>query len=187
MILKGAGDYKPRYICRYYPYWTDKGLRLKNPKCDADSKKIMDLKSANKAACRDAAARHFFERVNAALVPDVEIHMTCIPSHDPSNHGKSGIYSLISMLAQACTSRVDASNALVRHTFVQEKHSGGAREIDVELKSLGLTNPNIFKKKFVLLLDDITTTGNSFSASTHLIMEAGAIAVQPLAIGYTER
>lgn len=182
-ILRGHDPSECGHLVDYHPYWklNEHGVKERNPACNADCRLIMDLKSRNPEDKRKAAARHFFNRVDAILAAGVAI--ACVPSHDPNKAGENGIYRLAAQLAH--NGRIDASGCLVRHVLVAEKHSGGSRDPDVDRGSIRVEHPELIRGRLVLLMDDITTTGGSLEVSSELLLAAGAIAVQRYALGRT--
>lgn len=69
---------------------------------------------------------------------------------------------------------------------MQKKTSGGIRNRNTEIESLGMENENIVKGKQVLLLDDVTTSGTSLYAGKAILEKAGAKLVVLYALAITE-
>lgn len=68
---------------------------------------------------------------------------------------------------------VDGSIFLIRTNEIQSAHLGGDRDIDVHLNSISLLPcaEEKLKGRNVLLLDDVTTSGNSFKACIKIIAD----------------
>ena len=81
--------------------------------------------------------------------------------------------------------RIDGSGCLVRTKKIEKLAHGGDRSQDIHLESIVVKNVNLIKGKDILLLDDVTKTGNSLEACTLLLLEAGARSVQRATIGKT--
>ncbi len=81
--------------------------------------------------------------------------------------------------------RIDATSCLQRYKKVEKKSNGGNRDINVDLNSIKVNNHHLLKGQTVLLLDDVTTTGNSFLSCETLLEQAGALRVVKLALGKT--
>jgi predicted amidophosphoribosyltransferase len=107
-----------------------------------------------------------------------------VPSHDATRGPTSGVHSLANRLA----GELKLSNGgacLVRHTTVPKLATGGGRDIDVHLNSIRVDHPERIAGHIVLLLDDVTTSGNSLMACKRLLLAAGAKEVRMVALGRT--
>jgi hypothetical protein len=156
----------------YHPYWVG-GVR--NPSFSAHSGKILDLKDG-----MERGIEHFREFLEDKILPGIPIAV--VPSSDPEK-AKSGLCILGERLAAA--GRIDATGCLVRTKKIDKLAHGGNRAIEVHLESIVVQNAKLIKGKDVLLLDDVTTSGNSLAACKRLLLDAGASRVQMLAIGKT--
>jgi predicted amidophosphoribosyltransferase len=165
-------DVKRFYLDKYHPYWY---RGEKNFRFDDFSKKILDLKEK-----KQSAINYFYEEINRIVWNHFPI--ATIPSSDPLNIN-TGINQVAFLLANQ--GGTNATSCLRRHTAVQKKASGGNRNISIDLDSIKVDNQYLIKGQTVLLLDDITTTGNSFRACEKLLVDAGALKVIKLALGKT--
>ena len=156
----------------YHPY---RRHGEKNPNFDAYSGLLLDLKE-NKLR----AIEHFREFLEERVREDVPIAV--VPSHDPAKT-TSGLRTLAERLAAA--DRIDATDCLVRAEKIDKLAHGGDRSIEVHLKTIQVAKPELIKGRDVLLLDDITTSGNSLLACQQLLLKAGAKRVQMLAFAKT--
>ncbi|HLH88069.1 MAG TPA: phosphoribosyltransferase [Xanthobacteraceae bacterium] len=162
------GDYLPWNVHR-----ANGGSRENYP---PHSGLILDLKKAGANA-----VKHFKEMIAPELSDGIVI--VTVPSHDPAKPGK-GLQSLAAALAES-GSRVDGSACLVRSEKIEKLAHGGDRSKEVHLKSVTVAKPELIKGKEVLLLDDVTKTGNSLEACQELLVKAGAKSVQCATIGKT--
>jgi predicted amidophosphoribosyltransferase len=162
------GDYKP-----YAAHLAQGGDYSNFP---AHSGRILDLKD-DKAG----APEHFAEMIEPELSDDIVI--VTIPSHDPAKP-PGGLQKLAARLAEK-GNRVDGSRCLVRTQKHDKLAHGGDRSKDSHLKSMEVRNTHLIKGKNVLLLDDVTTSGNSLEAGSDLLLKAGARFVRRAAIGKT--
>ena len=105
-----------------------------------------------------------------------------IPSHDPEKKEPSGLKMLVAELTNG-HDRTDASDCLVRTKKIDKLATGGHRSPKVHLESLSVAQPALVKGRDVLLLDDVTNTGNSLRAGAKLLLEAGARTVKCVALG----
>ncbi len=110
--------------------------------------------------------------------------LVCIvPSHE------KGKYSLgLVRLAKRICENYGLKNAvnLIQRTKTHERKSqGGNRDIEVMIDSLSL-NPMIeIKGRNIIILDDVTTTGNSINAIRKILRENGAGQIVPQTLGKT--
>lgn len=157
----------------YYPYWID-GIR--NPAFNVDSAELLALKRAEKPVVN---------KVVTTLERDLhsDVVIVIVPSSKAYTE-THGLYKVAKKLEKK--GKVNGSSCLVRHKDIEKLASGGNRNINVHLNSIKVENHSIIKDKYVILLDDITTSGNSLRACKQLLLEAGAKGVQCLAIGKTE-
>ncbi|MCG3132821.1 MAG: hypothetical protein FLDDKLPJ_03687 [Phycisphaerae bacterium] len=171
------------HLVEYHPYWIyDGGSKTRNPAADQNTYLIMDLKGTNTSK-RATAVRHFVGELDSLVASNVAF--TVVPSHDPAKL-TTGVRLLAQALAER-KNRVDATACLVRHTLVDKKSGGGDRSLAVDLRSIRVEQPELLTGGRVVLLDDVTTSGNSFEACRRLLLKAGAAEVQCLAVGKTVR
>jgi hypoxanthine phosphoribosyltransferase len=81
----------------------------------------------------------------------------------------------------------DATSCLIRHKNIDKLSSGGDRSIHTHLQSIKVVNQKIIEGKNLLLLDDVSTTGNSLMACQKLLESAGAKTVKSFVLGKTTR
>jgi pyrimidine operon attenuation protein/uracil phosphoribosyltransferase len=163
------GDYKA-----YKVHKAQGGLSSDYP---AHSKRILDLKDG-----RAGAVTHFKDIIEPELEDNIVI--VTVPSHDPAKTG-GGLKKLAAGLAKKGGRVVDGSSCLVRTTKIDKLAHGGDRSVEVHLQSVAVQNAHRIEGKNVLLLDDVTKTGNSLEACTQLLLRAGAKVVQCATIGKT--
>jgi predicted amidophosphoribosyltransferase len=169
-------DYnKVKHWNTYYNYRINGVI---NPNFDSFSGLILDLKEK-----KEYGLKYFYDIIEKHLSPGIAI--AYVPSHDPSNVN-SGIRILAQRLA-ANKGRIDATSCLERHTFVAKKAHGGDRRIEVDLRSIHVKNKELLRNRNVLLLDDVTTSGNSLMACRQLLsLNSNALKIQCFAFGKTE-
>ncbi|MDY0129353.1 MAG: phosphoribosyltransferase [Methanosarcina vacuolata] len=157
----------------YYP-WSKRELIWP----DKFSLRIMDVKVEE-----DQAIKYFVHCLENVLAFDIPYIVCTFP---PSEKGKnsSGIKRIAK---EVCSlhSLVDGTNILVRTKSITARKDGGSRGYDTQLNSLEIINEEILRGQRVLLLDDVTTSGNSFFAGRYLLKGAGASVVACLALGKT--
>jgi phosphoribosylpyrophosphate synthetase len=146
-----------------------------NPDFDEQSMQILSLKARNRQVIAS-----YCRIVDPLLGWDFAIAV--VPSRDSARIG-SGIGDLAQLLAGP--GRTDATSCLVRHTTIPKLACGGDRKLEVHLSSIRVDKAHLIRGREVLLLDDITTTGNSFRACRILLEQNGASLVKCLALAET--
>ncbi len=183
-----------RALTQYFPYRisADNGEKIKNPRFDETSGRILDLKDASAQRHRQAVsqmAQLLAETLNSlpyTLIP-VQLHIVVVPS---STEGRwsAGLCGITTEICARNPRRFVATpQALRRARSIEKLARGGDRSIEVHLSSIAVVPryDGYFARKTVLLLDDVTTTGNSLRACSLLLQQQGADSIHPIALGRT--
>lgn len=172
MIFKDAAMNREDIVVLgvYYP-WQG-GL---NPDFDEHSMRILSLKARQKQAIAS-----YHDIIEPLLGEGFSIAV--VPPRRAARKG-SGIGDVARRLAG--NGRADATSCLVRHTTIPKLACGGDRRVEVHLGSIGVAGVHLVRNREVLLLDDITSTGNSFKACRILLEQNGAVLVKCLALART--
>lgn len=157
----------PSYLHPYFPY--------RSGKFDAASGRILDFKDE----C-PIAFDHYLEAMDQEIGRNVAV--SAVPPHAPGSEG--AVRKLARRLAKR-QNRVDAVGCLVRTEKIQKLSNGGRRDVSVHLSSVRAKSPEKFRGEKVALVDDVTTTGNSFRACKKLLLKAGAQSVDCFALAKT--
>lgn len=157
----------------YHKYWLDRERKIKNPLFDVFSGKILDLKEG-----KEDAIRYFYKLLDEEICRDVTVCV--VPSSDARNL-ESGISQLAKRLAK--NGRIDKVHYLMRSKSIDKLAYGGARDVQVHLNSIVADEKMTIEGDVILLVDDVTTTGNSLYACKDLLMQKGASSVEMFAIG----
>lgn len=157
----------------YHRYWLDRERRIKNPLFDVFSGKILDLKQG-----KVEAVRYFYNLLDVEICKGVTICV--VPSSDAAKT-ESGIGMLGEMLAQ--NGRKDKVYFLQRKKSIDKLATGGARGYAVHMRSIETIQNMDIDGDIVLLMDDVTTTGNSLHACKMILKEKGAGEVEMFALG----
>lgn len=106
-----------------------------------------------------------------------------VPSHTEGRWSES----LLRMAKSLCKDlkMTDCSKALERIREHDKLATGGDRSIESHTSTMKVNPEYDIKGKRILVLDDVTTSGNSLLASARILKEAGAESVAAIAIGKT--
>ena len=160
----------------YRPWTHHKNMGGNGLDYPRHSGRILDLKES-----KAGAVNYFVQQIDPIICPGIVL--CSVPSHDPEKLD-SGIRRLAEALS-ALQGRVHVADGLVRTVKVPKLAHGGDRSIEVHLNSIRVNTPDLVRKRNVLLLDDVTTTGNSLMACRQLLLKSGAARVGMLSLGRT--
>ena len=147
---------------------------------------ILDFKNG-----KDRAIRYFSNEIKRFLISrnalEYNLVFATVPSSEKGRAHK-GFPALIKELAQHFNIENPKNNILLRTQSKQSAHLGGSRSIEENKRTLSvlMKHKNMQGKK-VILLDDITTTGNSLKACVDLIIPTGCEIKFALVLGKTKR
>ncbi|MFA0821468.1 MAG: phosphoribosyltransferase family protein [Methanomethylovorans sp.] len=165
---------EPLYFYEYHPY--DEGT---NPAWyQPTDGRILDVKDN-----LDVGVNFFVSKLQQIL-SSTEYTICVIPSRKIGTQ-PSGIRSIAKKLC--FHSIIDGTEVLHRIKETEKKATGGHRDLNLQIESLEVRNENLIKNQQVLLLDDVTTSGNSLKAGQILLEEAGADLIVKFALGKTVR
>lgn len=157
----------PSYLHPYFP--------CRSGNFDAASRRILDFKDGF-----SDAFEYYLKATDQAMGSDITV--SAIPPHAPGSEGP--VRQLARRLGQH-ENRTDAAECLVRTEKIQKLSQGGCREVNVHLRSIRAEDTDKIRGEKVVLVDDVTTTGNSFRACKSLLLEAGARSVDCFALAKT--
>lgn len=157
----------------YHKYWLDSERRIKNPLFDVFSGKILDLKEG-----KESAIKYFYYLLDAEIAPDVAI---CVVPSSDSTKRNTGMARLGEMLAD--NGRINKVYYLQRKNSIPKLATGGNRRKEVHLRTIDTLQDMDVSGDVVLLMDDVTTTGNSLYACREILLNHGANKVEMFALG----
>jgi predicted amidophosphoribosyltransferase len=157
----------------YHKYWLDRDRKIKNPLFDIYSGRILDLKEGKKQA-----VNYFYNLINAEINEDVTI---CVVPSSNMDKLVTGISMLGEMLAN--NRRIDKVYYLRRIESIDKLAYGGNRSINVHMNTISTLDDMDISGDIVLLMDDVTTTGNSLYACKEILLSKGAQTVEMFALG----
>ena len=165
------------YLYDYFPtrYEEHKGV----------SEAILRFKDGD-----EAEIERFANEIKEALINKAENDLSVyenmcvvlVPSH---MHGEwSHALRMVARTICVALPMLNYSSTLKRITNHAKLSRGGNRSIESHLKTI-VKGPRDVKGKKILLLDDVTTTGNSIKACAEILKAAGAVDVEAVVIGRT--
>lgn len=157
----------------YHKYWLDRERKIKNPLFDVYSGKILDLKEG-----KMSAVQYFYQLLDPEIRRDVTI---CVVPSSNSEVKESGIGKLGEMLAG--NGRKNKVYFLRRNKSIDKLATGGNRSMETHMKSISTVLDMDIDNDIVLLMDDVTTTGNSLYACKEILLQNGAREVEMFALG----
>ena len=109
--------------------------------------------------------------------------LVVVPSHKEGGWSQA-LQKMAKKLCQELN-MTDCSQALERVKEHEKLAMGGDRSIESHMSTMRVNPEYDIKGKKVIVLDDVTTSGNSLLASARILKEAGAERVAAIAIGKT--
>lgn len=157
----------------YHKYWLDRERKIKNPLFDVFSGKILDLKEG-----KSGAIHYFYHLLDQEICEGVTI---CVVPSSNAEKKITGMTRLGELLAQ--NRRINKVYFLSREKSIEKLAMGGARGKEVHMQSIRTMQDVEIVDDIVLLMDDVTTTGNSLYACKELLKQRGAGSVEMFALG----
>ena len=171
--LNGTGEIIA--LRRYHRYWISKSRKERNPLAGEFDRSILDVKERK---CQ--AIKYFAELIDPFLGRGFSI---CVVPSSDSSVGNNGIRYLGRKLAE--NGRKDRTGFLIRQFDIKKLAEGGDRSKRIHIASIRVAGDVSVVGEDVLLLDDITTSGNSLRACRDILIANGARSVEMLALGRT--
>lgn len=175
---------------------------------DIWSKLILDLKTSSAELNKDTtdkkekfilqkrkedqirAIKFFAKTILGLLNPKQEFLVIGVPSSDKANYmnGSRFTAAQIAKLSSTTTKKIKCGNQyLIRSRSQAASHVIGSRSIESHLESLEIRNAAALQGKVVILIDDVTTSGNSMEATKQKLLSAGVAKVICIALARTVR
>lgn len=167
------------YLYDYYPVGCEEH--------GEDSRAILRFKEG-----KEAEIERFANEIKEALISKAgnnqsfykDVVVVIVPSHRCGEWSES-----LKRVAVTICKELDMlnySSGLKRIMNHAKLSTGGDRSKESHLKTIAFGKRDIVGKR-VLILDDVTTTGNSIRACAEILKKAGAVKVGAVAIGKTTR
>lgn len=174
------------YLGVYQPYniYDEYGDKIRNPLFNKETGGyILDVKQNKDLGVNYYSSKLINEFSQVQNLKKLNISITCVPSHTKGNLSE-GLLRIIKKLS--CEfGFYDYAGILERTFHIQKLSSGGDRSIENHLRTIKVVNEDLVKNKNIIILDDVTTTGNSLIACKRILRSAGANQVVCLALGKT--
>lgn len=166
------------YFMDYHKYWVEKnGSKQRNINFTKINSKIFDLKreTDNDNDLNYRASDYLYDRIKKSLKNYINknnikaLSIGIVPSHE---RGKTSV-GLKRMAIKMCEEMnfEYSNNLLYRHKTINKLSQGGERSISVHYNSIIVLGKPMYKT--ILLLDDITTSGNSLIACKNMLENKG--------------
>ena len=164
------------YLTQYIPKWCNRN--------DENSSRILDLKNGYINAINYYYNLTFIWLKDNNLLNE-NIIIAVVPSHISSERNISGTASIARKIIDN-TPIQNGIDLVIRESTINKKATSIYRPtLNQDIKSLKINNNIDIKNKTIVLLDDVTTHGDSFRAVAYHLYMNGAKKVIPLAMGKT--
>jgi hypothetical protein len=171
------------YCCRpYHACWI---FGLRNTAFDKSTDgRLLDFKDGQEHAV--TAETSEFGKSLCQLELQAGVLLAVIPGHKARDtNAGTPLARVVERLAKGDGRFVSSFETLIRFRDIHKLSSGGDRRVAVHLNSIRVQQPPSVMGQTMVVLDDITTTGNSMDAARQLLASAGAIRIAGIALGRT--
>lgn len=174
----------------YEPYWVyTKGNKHINPKFNnLTGGHILNVKNyINETSLKEAISVEYYSNKLIDALKGFNNLSNAVIAVVPSSKSNNFSEGLV-RIAKAIEAKYKCKNitgCINRNQTIEKLSKGGKRDISVHTKSIEIKNIDDFICKRVILLDDVTTTGNSLIACKNLLYQEGALDVVCIALGKT--
>ena len=163
-------------LTKYIPKWCNRN--------DENSLIILDLKNRYEYAI-NYYYNLTFKWLKDNNLLDENIILAVVPSHISSEKNISGIASIASKIIETSSIK-NGIDLVTRKITINKKATSMYRTtLKQDIESLKINKYIDITNKTIVLLDDVTTYGDSFRAAAYHLYENGAKKVIPLAMGKT--
>ena len=146
--------------------------------------RLLDFKDGQEHAVASETAE--ISKSLSQLSLEARVLLAVIPGHKARDtNAGTPLARVVENLAKGNSRFVSSFETLIRFKDIHKLASGGDRSLAVHLNSIRVQQPPSVSGQTMVVLDDITTTGNSMDAARQLLASAGAIRIAGIALGRT--
>jgi len=185
-VLGAEGDrYAVHALGAYHKYWMDTEKTVKNPNFDQTHSGLILSAKRSDHANHAYAIKCFTKMIREAALrfDDDQIELVVVPSHT-QGEVSAGLRSIAENLCKTDERFRYRHNSLSRTKSIAKLAGGGDRRIEVHLDSISFRR-DLKMRCGVLILDDVSTTGNSIAACGDIISGQRRSVVGGLVLGRT--
>ena len=168
-------------MCEYIPM-----SRSKECMDTRSSELVLAFKNKN-MNMHDSAVMTVAKALESALSGPCAL--AAIPPSKTSKNYKTSVHELITRIVAdiGVTKNItDASDCLYRKCDIESQHKkAGKRDESTLIESTGIQNVEKIKDIDVLVIDDVTTSGNSLNIAEDMLLKSGAKSVVKFSVGKT--
>lgn len=164
------------YVDTYHPWHGGN-----NPLWNDFSAKTLDLKNG-----KIIGINYFFSKIIERGLYQTDFTIVTVPPSDPAKSSIHGTRLLVETIFKTCCDVKfrNGTDCLVRTNKVAKSVSGD-RSIKKHLDSIEVQHLELIINRTVLLIDDVTTTGNSLKACEAILKKANCEQIVLLALAHT--
>ncbi|MGG7060153.1 phosphoribosyltransferase family protein [Clostridium nigeriense] len=182
-LWKEKGIY---FIDEYYPYWiTDSNnQKIKNTYFEkGKGKYILSLKNNKK----DGIEYYTNKLISILLYKIKNINEFDVITYVPSSKKDKNNLGLEKVLKNICDNynHLEFKRCLNRIESIEKLATGGNRNKEIHVKTIDINDSKEIKDKNIIIIDDVTSTGNSMIACKQKLKDAGANKVACLSLSKT--
>jgi|SRR5690554_53162 len=172
----------------YHPWWVyPSGVQTANPKRNNITSMILNLKNPDRGDVYKQAVHYFSNQLKFYIQSNINknkpFYVTAVPSSQEGG-ASQGLLDVLYSVTKEFSSE-NKSNLLIRTKAIAKLATGGTRDRHVHAGSIEVVNTDFKNNSLVLLIDDITSTGNSLVVCSDKLLQAGANEIMIIALGQT--
>jgi predicted amidophosphoribosyltransferase len=158
---------------------------VRSGNADAYSRTILDFKNGNESAI-EQMTQYISDLLDKRSMKSKSFYIATVPSSTAHKQHK-GFPQLINNLTNTFNVLNPHHNIIRRTVSKKPAHLGGSRSTKLasETTDIPIRIQNMITGQYVVLLDDVTTTGNSLKAAIDLLIKHNAVVSVAIALGRT--
>lgn len=182
-LWKEKGIY---FIDEYYPYWIidSNKQKIKNDYFNkGKGEYILKLKNN-----KNDSIEYYTNKLKSILLYKIKnINEFDIITYVPSSKTDKDNLALEKILKNICNNynNLKFKKCLIRVQNIDKLSTGGNRDKEIHIKTININNLEEIKDKNIIIIDDVTSTGNSMIACKEKLKNYGANKVACLSLSKT--